>query len=572
MPNDDEDIQALTALLPSQQGSSPPAVDSSQLGPGNQQALSDVMQTPSAQPRSTIPSSPLGSPVMPNIVRFISGMVNPQTQSTQGSIRPPSRLDVFESFLGNFLGSMAMGLQQSGRGPGANARGFGYALTGAPQLAQQQELTQSEIQGRQAQAAETQARAGLTQRQTELAGQSIPVTLPNGQQIFIPASQSGNLVKGMAAAQVNAQSKMSVEQLKTNILLGRVARVLDGKDENGNLAKLAYNSQGQLLGTVSGALASSAYLPKATKTTEFKEDANGNIVALPKTTVSGPMTGGAGAPADGSTPPAPRSGFPRGPRAGGPITASPVMGTDGQPLAGKTGNESVYAVDPDSQKIIPTTRADAVSRGLTAIQPVTPAIVRSDMHDVKVLNDVAAKANNLIDSADALNQNMKQLNIIANALNAGKDDNEWRLHLFGTGAPTAGFNATLDAFHMDEATQKTKDYITNVLSLRESSMGLQRVLTGTARANESQIKALQATLPGLETDGAMARQKLAAFTQNIEMLRGGLPDFSDRGLKTIELKPIPQNLGSQSQSQPSRFGTAGWEQRLSNLLSRTKGK
>ena len=67
-------------------------------------------------------------------------------------------------------------------------------------------------------------------------------------------------------------------------------------------------------------------------------------------------------------------------------------------------------------------------------------------------------------------------------------------------------------------------------------MGMQRLLTGTARSNESQIKALQATIPGYETDSRMALQKMAAFTQNLDMLRQGIPR-----LPGIDVVPIQGN-------------------------------
>ena len=64
-------------------------------------------------------------------------------------------------------------------------------------------------------------------------------------------------------------------------------------------------------------------------------------------------------------------------------------------------------------------------------------------------------------------------------------------------------------------------------------MGMQRLLTGSARSNESQIQALQATLPGLETDSGLALQKMQNFTQNLDMLRQGLPKLP--GITSVPL-------------------------------------
>ena len=73
---------------------------------------------------------------------------------------------------------------------------------------------------------------------------------------------------------------------------------------------------------------------------------------------------------------------------------------------------------------------------------------------------------------------------------------------------------------------------------------MQKVLTGSARANEAQIAALQATVPGLETNSALARQKLAAFTQNVDLLRQGLPRMP--GIDVIPVRPWNGKQGGQA--------------------------
>jgi|ERR1039457_6575740 hypothetical protein len=97
---------------------------------------------------------------------------------------------------------------------------------------------------------------------------------------------------------------------------------------------------------------------------------------------------------------------------------------------------------------------------------------------------------------------------------------------------------------------QARNYVTSVLSLREASMGLQRVLTGTARSNESQINALQATLPGFEVDSGLVRQKLGAFTQNIDMLRQGIPRLP--GMDVVPIK------GAQKAGTAQVTGAAGF--------------
>ena len=100
-------------------------------------------------------------------------------------------------------------------------------------------------------------------------------------------------------------------------------------------------------------------------------------------------------------------------------------------------------------------------------------------------------------------------------------DDQYRLGVFGTSIPTQWFNNLINSENAWGLNQKGRDYVVALLSLREASMGMQRLLTGTARANETQIKALQATLPGVEPDANLVLQKMGAFTQNIHMLQQG---------------------------------------------------
>ena len=177
------------------------------------------------------------------------------------------------------------------------------------------------------------------------------------------------------------------------------------------------------------------------------------------------------------------------------------------------------------------------------------------MHDTRVLNDVAVKSNNLMDSSAALDQNQNQRDMINWAMSQAEKDNQFKVGAFGTTFPTGWFNTLLNSGNMSGASQLTKDYVVSVLSLREAAMGMQKVLTGSARANEAQIAALQATVPGLETNSALARQKLAAFTQNVDMLRQGLPRMP--GIDVVPVKG-PRAAGAASGSQPTGSSGFNW--------------
>jgi hypothetical protein len=190
-----------------------------------------------------------------------------------------------------------------------------------------------------------------------------------------------------------------------------------------------------------------------------------------------------------------------------------------------------YAFDPATKQTILTTGGEARANGYSAFRPVKEGDIRKDTQDTKVLNDVAVKVNNLTAASSALDQDQDQRNIIAQAITFADKDEQFRIGAFGTQLPTAFLNALGNSGVMRGATQQTRDYVVALLSVRESAMGMQRILTGSARSNESQIAALQATLPGLEPDSKLARQKVTAFAQNLDMLRQGLPKLP--GVETV---------------------------------------
>ncbi len=168
----------------------------------------------------------------------------------------------------------------------------------------------------------------------------------------------------------------------------------------------------------------------------------------------------------------------------------------------------VYAVDGNGQTVL-TTKAAAINGGMSAIRPVKEADVSRDQHDIKVLSDIQVKANNVQQAASAMDQkSWAQAGIAAKYL----ADN-----------PNTTINTLFKSSVLKDASPQTKAYVIAVNSLRESSMGLQKVLTGSARSNETQLAALQNTLPGVEPDSGTVKQKLGAFTQNLGLLAQGLP-------------------------------------------------
>jgi len=219
---------------------------------------------------------------------------------------------------------------------------------------------------------------------------------------------------------------------------------------------------------------------------------------------------------------------------------------------GKTG----YAYDPATNQTVLTNEGEALQKNYQVFRPVSEGMIRNDTHDTKILNDLAVKSNNLIASINAID-NDSQRNLIARVIDAADKDDQYRIGAFGTEVPTQWFNNLINAENAGALTQQSRNYVVSLLSLREAAMGMQRLLTGTARANESQIKALQATLPGVEPDSRLGLQKMAAFTQNLDMLRQGIPRLpgidvipvQGNSSKPIHVEPLSSINDAQQQQQ-----------------------
>jgi hypothetical protein len=206
----------------------------------------------------------------------------------------------------------------------------------------------------------------------------------------------------------------------------------------------------------------------------------------------------------------------------------------------------VYAYDPTAKQTVLTTQAQAQQSGMLSIRGVKETDIRNDTHDTRVLNDVAVKANAVMDASAAMDSwNPAEKQAVANILSSASKDSNWEVGAFGMRVPTASLNAMLNSDSMHALSPAARNYVIGVLSLRESAMGLQKVLTGSARANESQIAALQATIPGLEISGNIVRQKLGAFTQNVDLLRQGIPRMP--GIDVVPIKSLNGNHAGTAQ-------------------------
>lgn len=172
--------------------------------------------------------------------------------------------------------------------------------------------------------------------------------------------------------------------------------------------------------------------------------------------------------------------------------------------------QSFVAYNTQSGKREVVTGADIAQNPSAFQQPakVGAKDLEGFRHDTSVLNDMQRKANDVNSNVAALDQDTVQRGIISQAISDQK--NSTMEKLFSAGV-------------LKGATPQTVNYIQSVLSLRESSMALPKLLTNSGRTSETQLNALQATIPGVGPDSKYATSQMSRFQQNIDALRQGVP-------------------------------------------------
>jgi len=189
--------------------------------------------------------------------------------------------------------------------------------------------------------------------------------------------------------------------------------------------------------------------------------------------------------------------------------------------------QPVYAMD-DKGEMTLTDKNTAETRGFTNIQKIAPGQVAKDAQVSRQLNDVQLKMNRLASSTQALDDPQTR-RLISQAI--GEDG--MKLGLWGTEMPTDWLNRLGKSSSMNQMSEQGREFVRSYFGAREAAMGFQRVLTGSGRSSESQIKALLAQIPGPESGSAdNADQQLKAFQEQMDQMRQGIPKFP--GIKNVE--------------------------------------
>ena len=181
-----------------------------------------------------------------------------------------------------------------------------------------------------------------------------------------------------------------------------------------------------------------------------------------------------------------------------------ITRTDGVVKGFTTHDQNiVIGYDKDGNQRI-MSQGEAKEKGLQHITNASDKDRQDAEQNTSVLNDMGRKIKNLYESRGALNQGLEQRALIAQALHSGPD-------------------SLLTAGALKLMSDKSKEYVQNVFSLRESALALPKQLTGGSRVSEVQAQALWNTIPGVGGDDKYAEKQLKKFDENLGRLWKKVP-------------------------------------------------
>jgi hypothetical protein len=173
------------------------------------------------------------------------------------------------------------------------------------------------------------------------------------------------------------------------------------------------------------------------------------------------------------------------------------------------------------------TREEARAQGIDHVEKAQPGDREKAVTHTTVLNTLQTQLNTVANASKALDQNLFQRGIIAQALSHPS-------------------NTTIDnamrAAVMVGASPATQDYVQAVIALREAGLALPKEITGGSRVSEVQASALWQGMPSATSlDSKYAIKQAKKFQSDIDRLR----DRADkvRGIEVTEADPLLTGKG-----------------------------
>lgn len=385
---------------------------------------------------------------------------------------------------------------------------------------------------------------GLINAQTK-----IPVTVagPNGQPItmmvdpataktLLPAqAKAGGTVQ---AAQIGAQSRMDVKQLELQIQQGQISKMVPGINPANNQPQYeAFNKAGKSLGFIDHSVVP-GLIARTSSTVDYKEDGDGNLHALPKTTVSAPNLPGARQPLTppaasprptaAPVPPVSGSGTPVAPLTPGSAAApKPAQAASNivPGFIGKAAKDNGYAYDSNNH-LVYTSRSDANQSGLTQFQKVSEADVNKDKGALRMLNDVQANKSRYAQAAADYMKNGGDYEKDAAGITQIISDNPFSMGIIHL--PAADILKKVENSRAYTGlTPAGKELVDGYYRAKAAVPAYQKALTNIGRANKEMMDLELNNIPDPILGVDDIQRKLGAFQENIDRATEGIPQFKD---------------------------------------------
>lgn len=357
---------------------------------------------------------------------------------------------------------------------------------------------------------------------------------PATQKSLLPAQiKAGGTVE---AAQIGAQSRLDVKNVELAVQQGQISKMVPGINPANNQPQYeAFNKAGKSLGFIDHSVVP-GLIARTSSTVEYKEDGDGNLHALPKTTVSAPsLPGNARQPltppgastrpasAPGTAPVPPASGFSVAPA---PLKPGSVAAPQPQSGAGKivpgflgkSAKETGVAYDPQSNQYYVTTRNQAANSGYQNFTKSTSAQIDNDRQLNNRIADVQQKMDRYQGTFDKDLSDRDKTN-----LTALMGDNDFKVGMFGTELPTGWLSKIVTTNAFQNMSPQAQQRFIAFANARESMSGYQRVLTGSSRGNEKTLQLQLDTLASPLWQPAQAKEAFSQFGENLRIAGQGLP-------------------------------------------------
>jgi hypothetical protein len=394
--------------------------------------------------------------------------------------------------------------------------GMGAGMMHEAGLQTPQELQQQAVTGLQG-VANAKGMLALHQQQIQQM-QTVPFPLGDGTTVDVARKDIGALVGRLAANASRVQVQGMKNDIASPLLTPEQAQAIGhpelagqefGKAVSGIVGQQAgkvvitpdmvgkYNMPSEAVGKYAklSDILSAERQTMTRQTQQWKPDGLGGYIPLTATSTrtfgqnARPVTGGGSIPS------------------GGPQTPQSVP-----------GKGPIYAYDPKTDSTIMTTQAEAQQNGYTNPRKVTATNIEQDRQLNNRLTDVATKITRY---EDAINTpiDVQDRTFMASLLQTDK----FKLGAFGAEIPVDKFNELIDAVHQSQLSEAGKNRLISYFNARESMLGYQRVLAGSARSSDAQLGLNLGALPGPISPDSFAKEGIRQFKENIPIAGRGLP-------------------------------------------------